>query len=248
VLAAERRQEIARLLRQQSTVRVQELVDRLGTSESTIRRDLMYLEQQGILKRTYGGAVAVTETEAVAPGGLSTAKMRIGEAAAGLVPRGETVFLGPGSTTMAVARHLAQRKSGTIVTNALDIAAYLTHHSPLSIILTGGQIERQNMALLGYLAESSLRELRADRAIIGVRGIHLPDGFTGDGLPCVQMLRAVIDVVPEVVVVAEAGKWGSSGPALLAPLEAVDVIVTDQDAPPVMIWDLSQLGIKVIQA
>jgi DeoR/GlpR family transcriptional regulator of sugar metabolism len=248
VLAAERRQQIARLLRQQSTVRVEELVDRLDTSESTIRRDLTYLENQGILKRTYGGAVIVDDTQVDTLDPLSTAKMRIGGAAAKLVSQGETVFLGPGTATMAVARHLAQRKSGTVVTNALDIATYLTYHSPLSIILTGGQIERQNTALLGYLAESSLRELRADRAIIGVHGIHLPDGFTGDSLPCVQMMRAVIDVVPEVIVVAEASKWGSSGPALLAPLEAVDVIVTDQKAPPVMIWDLSQLGIKVIQA
>jgi DeoR/GlpR family transcriptional regulator of sugar metabolism len=100
---------------------------------------------------------------------------------------------------------------------------------------------------LGYLAEFSLRELRADRAIIGVRGIHLPDGITSDSLPSVQLLRVVIDLVPETVVVADASKWGSSGPAFLAPLEVIDVIVTDQDAPPVMVWDLSQLGIKVIQ-
>ena len=190
----------------------------------------------------------MTKPDAAALDNLSATKMRIGEAAARLVHQDETVFLGPGTTTMAVAHHLARRASGTVVTNALDIAAYLPHHSQLSVILTGGQIEPHSTALLGYLAESSLRELRADRAIIGVRGIHLPDGIMGTTLSCVQLMRAVIDIVPEIVVVADASKWGSSGPALIAPLDAVDAIVTDQNAPPVMIWDLSQLGIKVIQA
>ena len=248
MLAAERRQQIVRLLSQQSTIDIQQLVPRLAASESTIRRDLAYLEGQGLLRRTYGGAVAVTKPGVTAPDALSEAKMHIGEAAARLIRQDETIFLGPGTTTMAVAQHLARRASVTVVTNALDIATYLIQNSQLSVILTGGQIERNNTALLGYLAELTLHELRADRAIIGVHGIHLPDGITGSTLACVQLMRTVIDIVPEIVVVADASKWGSSGPALMAPLDAVDVIVTDQNAPPVMIWDLSQLGIKVIQA
>ena len=148
---------------------------------------------------------------------------------------------------MAVAHHLAQRQAGTVVTNALDIATYLVHQSQLSVILTGGQIERRNSAALGYLAELTLRELRADRAIIGVRGIHLPNGVTGDDLPHVQLLRTVIDLAPEIIVVADSSKWGSSGPAFLAPLEAIDVIVTDLNAPPAMVWDLTELGIQIIQ-
>jgi DeoR family transcriptional regulator of aga operon/DeoR family fructose operon transcriptional repressor len=98
------------------------------------------------------------------------------------------------------------------------------------------------------VAELALRELRADRAIIGVGGIHVPDGFTGDSLPEVQFVRAVIDMMPEVVAVAGSHKWGHVGPAYLAPLEAIDAIVTGADAPPAMVWDLSQLGIEIIQA
>jgi DeoR/GlpR family transcriptional regulator of sugar metabolism len=93
-----------------------------------------------------------------------------------------------------------------------------------------------------------LRELRADRAIISVGGIHVPDGFTGDSLPEVQFVRTVIDMMPEVIVVADSHRWGRVGPAYLAPLEAIDTIVTGPDAPPAMVWDLSQLGIQIIQA
>ena len=128
------------------------------------------------------------------------------------------------------------------------MASHLARVSDLPVILTGGQVERQSKALVGHVAELALEEVRADRAIIGVGGIHMPDGFTGESLPTAQFLRAVIDRMPEVIVMADAQKWGHVGPAYLAPLEAIDAIVTGLDAPPAMVWDLCQLGIQIIQA
>ena len=173
--------------------------------------------------------------------------MRIGAAAANLIADGETVFIGPGTTTLAVARHLADRQGITVVTNALNVATYLTDHSSVQVILTGGQIERRETALVGYVAELTLRELRADRAILGVGGIHIPDGVTGDSLQEAQFMRLVIDMMPQVVNVADSSKWTRVGPAFLAPLEAIDVIVTDLQAPPAMVWDLTEFGIRVVQ-
>jgi DeoR family transcriptional regulator of aga operon/DeoR family fructose operon transcriptional repressor len=109
-------------------------------------------------------------------------------------------------------------------------------------------LERQEGALVGHVAELALRELRADRAILDVAGISVPDGITGESLSSAQFVRTVIDRMPEVIVIADESKWGRVGPAFLAPLEAIDRIVTSQHAPPSMIWDLSQLGIQIIQA
>jgi DeoR/GlpR family transcriptional regulator of sugar metabolism len=251
VLAAERRRTIADLIRRQSIVRLKDLSQALQASESTIRRDLEHLEQQGLLERTYGGAVVV-------PGkavqnrprstGLSPAEDRMGAAVAQRIQERETVFVGAGPLSLAVAHHIAHKQAITVVTNALDVAAHLALASNLPVILTGGQVERESSALVGHLAELALQELRADRAIIGVDGIHVPDGFTGESLPTVRFLRAVIEQMPEVIVIADSQKWGHVGPAFLAPLEAVDTIVTDLNAPPAMVWDLSQLGIQIIQA
>jgi DeoR/GlpR family transcriptional regulator of sugar metabolism len=232
-------------------LRVEDLCTRFEASASTVRRDLEYLEQQGILTRTYGGAIAVDQDGTVesSPQDVfpTTKETKIGAAAATLISKEETIFFGPGNATLAVARHIANQSRVTVVTNALNIASYLTHHSQLPIILTGGQIERRETALLGHLAELTMRELRADRAFISVGGIHVPDGVTGESLAGVQFMRTVIDMVPELVIVADSTKWGRVGPAYLASLEALDVIVTDLDAPPAMVWDLTQLGIKVIQ-
>jgi DeoR/GlpR family transcriptional regulator of sugar metabolism len=251
LLAAERRRVIADLVRRQSTVRLQELSKTLQASASTIRRDLEYLEQQGLLERTYGGAVLVQEAGVGATQGtasLSSEENKIGSAAAEMVGEGETVFVGAGSLPLAVAHHIARKRNVTVITNALDVAAHLAQVSNLPVILTGGQVERHGGALVGHVAELALDELRADRAIIGVGGIHVPDGFTGESLPATQFLRTVIDRMPEVIVVAHAHKWGHVGPAYLAPLEAIDTIVTGLNAPPAMVWDLSQLGIQIIQA
>jgi DeoR/GlpR family transcriptional regulator of sugar metabolism len=250
VLAAERRRAIANLIRRQSTVRLKELSETLQASDSTIRRDLEYLENEGLLERTYGGAVIAQEqadrsTKGVAD--LSPIADRIGAAAAERVNEGETIFVGAGPLSLAVARHIAHKQAITIITNALGVATHLTQSSSVPVILTGGQVERGSDTLVGHVAELALRELRADRAIIGVGGIQIPDGFTGDSLPEVQFVRAVIDMMPEVIVVAGPHKWGHVGPAYLAPLEAIDAIVTGTDAPPAMVWDLSQLGIEIIQ-
>ena len=251
LLSAERRQLITELIRKQRVVRLGDLCDRLQVSESTVRRDLQALEEEGVLKRSYGGATALGPAQvpgrdlgAMAP---SDEERRIGAAAAGLIAAGETVFLGSGSTAMAVAEALAGRAGITVVTHALNVATHLTFHSQLTVIVTGGQVERGETALLGRLARLTLGELRADRAVIGVGGIQVPDGLTADSLPESELLRAAIDLVPRVTVVAPAAKWGHVGPAFLAPLEAIDTIVTSRDAPPAMVWDLTELGIHIVQ-
>lgn len=254
MLTTERRRTIAGLIRRHATVRLRELSEVLQVSDSTIRRDLEYLESQGLLKRTYGGAVLAegqggTElTGALQFPVLSPQVNPIGVAAAALVAEGETIFVGAGSLTLAVAHQLATRSGITVITNSLDIAAYLAHHSTLSVILTGGQLERRDGALVGHVAELALNELRADRAVICVAGITVPDGITGESLSTAQFTRTVIERMPEVIVLADRHQWGHVGPAFLAPLEAIDRIVTSQHAPPAMIWDLSQLGIQTIQA
>lgn len=247
MLSAERRQAIAQLIREQGAVQVAALSARFGVSASTIRRDLEELEQQGLARRTYGGAVAVEGQDIGPIQATDDEKDRIGQAAATLVSAGETVFLGPGTTTLAVARHLTDHPNLTVITNALDIASFLTRHSTVGVIVTGGQVQRPDFTLIGHISEQTLRELRADKVIIGVGGINIPDGLTGESLPAVTAIRAVLETAPQVIVVADHSKLGRVATALLAPVDRADVIVTGRDADPSIVWDLTELGIKVIQ-
>lgn len=247
MLSAERRQAIARLIRERGAVQVAALSVRFGVSASTIRRDLEALELEGLARRTYGGAVAGEARDNGPVQQADDEKDLIGRAAAKLVNAGETVFLGPGTTTLSVARHLTDRINLTVVTNALDISSFLTRHSTVSVIVTGGQVQRPEFALIGHISEQTLRELRADKVIIGAGGISVLDGLTGESLPAVTAMRAALEIAPQVIVVAEHSKLGRVATALLAPVDRADVIVTGRDADPSVVWDLTELGIKVIQ-
>jgi DeoR/GlpR family transcriptional regulator of sugar metabolism len=247
VLSAERRQAIAQLIRERGAVQVAALSVRFEVSASTIRRDLEELELQGVARRTYGGAVAVEDRDASSPQQADGEKDRIGQAAAALVSAGGTVFLGPGTTTLAVARHLINHLDLTVITNALDIASFLTRYSTIAVIVTGGQVQRPESTLIGHISEQTLGELRADKVIIGAGGISVLDGLTGESLPAVTVMRTALEIAPQVIVVAEHSKLGRVATALLAPVDRADVIITGRDADPSVVWDLTELGIKVIQ-
>lgn len=245
MLAAERREQIALLIRESGWVQVSELCARFGSSTSTIRRDLQALEEQGILRREHGGASAA-EGDIRSPHRLS-AENRLAARADRCLADGETVFMSAGAYALPLARHLATREGISVITNALDAASHLAELGTGTVVLTGGQVERPGSALVGHIAESALHDLRADTALISVSGLHVSGGATGDSLPQAGLLRQVVDTVSRVIVIAEAARWGQVGPVHLIPLQEIDVIVTSRDAPSAMVWDVIELGIEVIQ-
>jgi DeoR/GlpR family transcriptional regulator of sugar metabolism len=249
VLTAERRQAIARLLQEQGVVRVADLSVRFGVSSSTIRRDLQRLAQQGVVERSYGGATRCDRRAGeLADDPLADERARIGRAAAGLLAPGERIFLGAGRTALAVAHALAERADLTVMTNGLSVAAYLADHSQVELIVVGGLVHRQGLAMAGHLAEQALENLYADKVVLGVQGISTPDGLTSDDLSQVQMAQMLLQAVPEAVVVADHTKFGRVCTARIGPVERADVIVTGREAPDATLWELAELGIRVVLA
>jgi DeoR/GlpR family transcriptional regulator of sugar metabolism len=226
-----------------------DLSERFDVSSSTIRRDLQKLEQQGLIERTYGGATRPAGEGPASPADpLAEAKTRIGRAVAELLEPGEAVFLGPGSTTLAVARALAERSDLTIITTGLSVAHHLAHHSQVELVVVGGLVNREGSAMTGHLTEAALASLHADRAILGAQGISTPDGLTSDHLSQVRVAQILLDTVPEAIIVADHTKFGRVCTARIAPVERADLIVTDRKAPDAFLWELAELEIQVILA
>jgi DeoR family fructose operon transcriptional repressor len=244
VLAAERRAAILKLIQERGAVHVPNLSQRFRVSPSTIRRDLEWLVTREGIRRTYGGAVAAGALPDVAKetGGVVG---RIGQAAADLIAPGETVFIGPGPLCQATAQHLCGRSQITILTNALEVAWTLYRGSSLPIVVTGGPVARPGGALVGQLALGALETLRADRLIIEAIGVSPVEGLTGEQLPPAEVIRPLLESVPQVVVLTTAGRLGRAGAAWLGPVSEADVIITGRDAPPAIVWDLSETGVKV---
>lgn len=251
LMNAERRQRIAQFVRQRRRATVAELSARFGVSETTIRRDLEYLDSEGVIRRTHGGAIALERAAPEPPVVLRMAecrgeKARIGRAAAELVQDGETIFLGSGTTTLEVARNLGHKKDLTVITNALNIANELAGQEQITVIVAGGLLRHSELSMIGHLTEQMLRELRADKVIMGMRAISIEEGLTNDYLPETVTDRTIIQFAPEVILVADHTKFGKVATAFVAPVTAVHKIVTDDKAPQPIVAELERMGIEVV--
>lgn len=248
-----RLRRILEAVKQNGQVTVVELSQRFGVSNVTIRRDLDELADRGLLLRAHGGAISVALALPEPPVVQRMLqeqrwKERIGRAAAALVADGESVFIGSGSTTAYVARHLVDRKNLTVVTNALNIATELAAAEGVTVVVTGGMMRTSELSLVGHIAEQSLREVRVDKVIMGMRAICLEAGMTNDYLPEVMTDRAIIDMAPELILVADHTKMGKVASAYVASVNQISTLVTDPETDPNTLARLQEMGIRVIVA
>lgn len=226
----ERHLRLREFFSQQEFLSAEELCRRLEASDSTIRRDLIELEQQGVIRRVHGGALSLTtRDEAVDFRKLARSqqgeKERIGKAAAERIKDGQTVILAGGSTTLAVARNLLNR-SIQVITNSLSIAEVFFDSKQVEVILTGGYLYPRTGVLLGPLCEEFLARVSADLLVIGIGGISAT-GLSDSNTLIVGVVRKMIAAAREVLVAADHTKFGKDSMVHLAPLSAVNHVVSD---------------------
>jgi len=234
MLARQRQERILEEVTLTGGARVSDLVELLGVSDMTIRRDIAALARKGLVSRVHGGATAVSGRSADEPGfaaksGLQTLeKAAVAQAAAALVSPGDSVAISAGTTTYAVAAQLRRVPNLTVVTNSLPVAELLhaSARDDLTVILTGG-VRTPSDALVGPVAVAALRSLHVDWLFLGVHGIDGRAGFTTPNLVEAETNRALIASARQVVVTADSTKWGVVGLSSMARLDEVDVLVTD---------------------
>jgi DeoR/GlpR family transcriptional regulator of sugar metabolism len=234
--APARQLRIRELLDAQGFVDLANLCEELDSSESTVRRDLIALQEEGVLKRVHGGAMPVPsppprgEDFAGHARRMVSEKRQIAVATAGLIEDGETVILDAGSTVAAVARELLDR-SLHVVTNSLPIADILGESRRVDVTLTGGQLDPQFGVVLGPLCEQMLGSLAVDVAVMGIGGVT-DRGLSNSNPLVVGSERKMIEVARRVIIVSDHTKFGRAALIPLAPLDVVDVVVSDHGLDP----------------
>ncbi len=237
-------------LNQHGSVGVTSLAGQLGVSEASVRRDLGLLENQKLLTRTHGGAVASGVLYELPmryrSGQHHEAKRAIAEATAALVPADITsVGVNGGTTTTEVARALATRAGLRVVTNALNIASELAVRSNIELVVCGGSARQESYELIGPLAELTLANINIQLAIIGVDGVSTTAGFTTHHEVEAHTNRALAAAAERVIVVADSSKIGKRGFAKICELGAASDIVTDSHADPADVAELRRRGPQV---
>jgi DeoR/GlpR family transcriptional regulator of sugar metabolism len=164
------------------------------------------------------------------------------------VRAGETIFIGPGSLTLEVARALSGHPPLTIITNGLPIARQIADHTSHTLILTGGQLERAEGELTGHLTRSALETLRADRVVLELGGVDAAEGLTDDRLSQAELARMLFQRGLQVVVLVPPERVGRVAAAYIGPVTDADVIVTAREADSAPLWDLAETGVRVLLA
>lgn len=255
--ADQRRTQIIALLDIQPRISTRELSKQLGLPEASIRKELGVLEELGLLKRTQDGAVAMPhyrlKKDHSANMNLNREKKeRIGQAAASLIESGERVILDPGSTPLQVARHICAdlRAAGdlTIYTPSLPIFREIGACPGIRLVLLGGIYLPQYESLAGPQTVEYLKDVHADKVFLGADGITLSNGITTADVLEADVDRYMLQASKEVIVVADSSKIGVIGLVTLAPLDRVNMLVTDSDAPLDFIQAVRACGVDVILA
>jgi DeoR family transcriptional regulator, aga operon transcriptional repressor len=254
-----RADRIMKALLRVGDISVQELIEQVGTSAPSIRRDLARLERRGLVLRTHGGATLV-EPLLYEPFRHDTSfqarqlrhadqKRRIGLAAAELIAENETIGLTAGTTTTQIGRSLRHRRGITVITNAMNIGMELCNQPAIKTRLTGGTIAwAWAFALAGQATLNFLNDVFLDKAFIGVTGLDIERGVTTLESEEATVSLAMIRQAKQVIVAADSSKIGQVSPALICPISSIHILVTDSGIPDDVQKGLIERGVRVIIA
>jgi DeoR/GlpR family transcriptional regulator of sugar metabolism len=245
-----RRHEELLLVDTKGKISVDELARYLGVSDDTIRRDLQNLEQRKLLLRTHGGAISIVLLAQETPFVNRTnahvgAKSRIGREAAKLICDGETLIVNGGSTTFAFAANLRTHRNLTVVTDNVAMLSILPPEALQDVYLLGGQYRLDlgsTMGLVGFSSEA----INVDTAVLGVIGLTAKDGISATLLEEASMLGQMIRRARRAIVAADGSKFGVNAIAQIAPLDIIDILVSDVSPPPDFCQALNKANVELI--
>lgn len=229
----ERRNSIEQIINENGSVLVTDLARQFDVTAETIRNDLLKLEKQGVLIRTYGGAtlvennstdMTITERDTV----NYEEKQRIGKRAAQMIRNGETIFLDASTSAWHLARNIKDKSGITVITNASKIVSELAECDGIRVICTGGELTPRNMSYIGRIAENTIKEnYFANKCFFSCKGVSLLHGLADSSEGEAEVKKAMIKNSESVIFLCDHNKLGRLGVPTIAGLDSVDCFITD---------------------
>lgn len=246
----ERQTKILELLTEEKKIEVTRLSELLEVSQVTIRKDLISLEDSGLIKREHGYATLhkfddINNRLAY----HYDMKQKIAELAVASVQDGETVMIESGSCCALVAKAIAaMRHDVTIITNSAFIADYIRKSSNIRIILLGGEYQRESQVMVGPITRKCAQSFFVDKFFIGTDGYTTETGFTGNDYMRSETVRDLANQATHVIVVTESVKFKQKGIVNLLATKDISTVVTDEGIPEECEQELLELGVTVQKA
>jgi len=234
--AKERRAQILHKLEDNPDINVTSLSNEFGVSEVTIRKDLNELKRKNLITRIRGGAIRHVETESNNDVEIDKKRLfhykekkSIGRLAASLINENETILIDSGSTTLELAKNLDGFENLTIITNALNIATELAKYKRFNIIMLGGFIRGASLSTVGSIAESILKIFYCDKLFLGVDSISIDKGLSTTNIEEANINQTMMSISKQTIAIFDSSKFNKRNFAFIAPIDKIDVIVTDDN-------------------
>lgn len=233
MLAIERRNAILTKLTVEGKVIVADLSQEFGVTEETIRRDLEKLDNDGLAKKTYGGAVANKNLNTDLPYSVRKRanverKQRIAEIIGEMINDGDYIMLDASSTAIFVAKYIKNRKNITLITNSVEILLELADKEDWNILSTGGSLRKGALSLVGASAEKMIRGFHVDLAVCSAKGMDIRMGVTDSNEKDSQIKQAIFSAADKRVLAVDATKFDKISFVKVCDASEVDLIVTDE--------------------
>ncbi len=232
MLAIERRREILSRLGLEGKVIVSELARDFAVTEETVRRDLERLDKEGLVSKTYGGAVAVQNSGIDIPykirfGVNVSEKQKIAETVASLIRDGEKIMVDGSSTAIYIIKKLKSKKNMTVITNSVEILLELADKPDWTVLSTGGVLKEGALALTGSSAERMIASYHVDTAICSCKGVDTELGVTDSNESDTLIKRAMFSSAERTLLAVDNGKLDKKSFVKVCDLKDIDILVTD---------------------
>lgn len=251
MLAVERKNNILGLLQSEGRVVVSELADKFDVSEETIRRDLEKLERDGLVQKSYGGAVLNENAQNDMPLAVRKrtnviGKQKIAELVSGCIPDNSSIMLDSSSTALFIAKRIKDRKNMVVITNSLEILVELKDRKEWKIFSSGGQLGEDSLALVGSQADKMISGFHVNSAIISCKGFDINKGFTDSNDMHASTKRTMLENCDKRVLAVDSSKFNRIAFNVVGTLSDIDVLVTDVKPSDEWLDKLRQFGVKYL--
>ncbi len=249
----ERHTQILDLIKPSGFVSVQELSQKLNVSLVTIRKDLSYLEKEGFLYRTHGGAsknsTYAYEKNVIEKEGINTEqKQKISKEGIKLIQNNDFIILSSGTTIHYLARILEDFEKLTVLTSSLSVSIELCQKPNIDVIQLGGEIRKNSTSVIGAISESVLEQFSCNKLFLGVDGIDVNFGISTSNAAEAHLNQKMMESADKIIVLADSSKIGKRGFGRISSLAKIDVLITDNNITNDSLNKFEEIGIEVIIA
>ena len=234
-------------------VKVSELAESLGVTQTTIRKDLNYLEAQGVLQRAHGSAIPPSQQ--IMDINLSAkklinyeAKQKIAEKAASLIKSDDSILIASGSTITLFAEALKPKGRLNVVSISVNISAHLGDIPGITVMQVGGILYGNTLSVLGAEASNTIENLFCSKVFIGIDGLDLDYGITCGTGEEASITQKMIQSAQTSIVLADSSKLGKRGFARICELGDIDILITDSGMPMETRQRIENMGVQLIIA